>query len=53
MELLAMGKYGVYVWSSFGLAAMVVTVCVIQARRWHAAVVRDIARRLALMESSE
>jgi len=53
MEMLAMGKYGVYVWSSFGLAAIVVIVCTVQARRRHAAVIRDIARRLKLMESVE
>lgn len=53
MEMLAMGKYGVYVWSSFGLALIVVIVCTVQARRRHASVILDIARRLKRMESAE
>ncbi len=29
-EMLAMGNYGAYVWSSFGLTLIVLVVCVIQ-----------------------
>ncbi|MGB5246954.1 MAG: heme exporter protein CcmD [Woeseia sp.] len=53
MELLTMGKYGVYVWTSFGLAFMVVITCVVQARRRHQAVLRDIRNRLEIMGNTE
>ena len=53
MEALVMGKYGAYVWTSFGLALIVVIACVVQARRRHRAVIRDIARRRKLMENVE
>ena len=53
MEALAMGKYGPYVWSSFGLTLIVLVACVVQARRRHRAVLRDIARRRKLMETVE
>ncbi len=29
MEVLAMGGYGAYVWSSFGLTLIVVVICVV------------------------
>ncbi|NNE59545.1 MAG: heme exporter protein CcmD [Woeseia sp.] len=51
MELLAMGKYGVYVWSSFALALIIFVICTGQAWRRHKAVVRDIRRRLPMMEN--
>ncbi len=53
MEMLAMGKYGGYVWSSFALALIVLVACVVQARRRHRAVIREIAKRSKLMESVE
>ena len=53
MEALAMGKYGVYVWTSFALALIVVLICAVQARRRHREVIRDIARRMPLLEKSE
>lgn len=53
METLAMGKYGAYVWTSFGLALMVVGICFVQARRRETAVIRDIARRIELMGNTE
>jgi len=46
-----MGNYGPYVWSSFGLTALVVVVCVVQARRRHAAVIKDVTMRIRAMES--
>jgi heme exporter protein CcmD len=51
MEWLAMGKYGAYVWSSFGLTFAVVIICAVQARRRHDAVIQDIKRRIRIMES--
>jgi heme exporter protein CcmD len=53
MELLAMGKYGAYVWTSFGLALMVVVICLVQAQRRHSDVLRDIAKRIELMGNTE
>lgn len=46
MDILMMGKYGFYVWNSFGLTVFVVIICVVQAKRRHRAVLRDIARRI-------
>lgn len=53
MEKLAMGQYADYVWSSYGLALIVLVLCIVQARRRHRRVLRDITRRLRLMESNE
>lgn len=51
MEILMMGKYGAYVWSSFGITAVVIVVCVLQARRRHKMVLSDLKARLKAMES--
>ena len=51
-EMLAMGNYGVYVWSSFGLTLMVLIICVVQGRRRHARVLDDVRTRILAMESS-
>ncbi len=51
MEILLMGKYGAYVWSSFGITAVVLVVCVLQARRRHQIVLNDLKARLKAMES--
>ncbi|MGI9265625.1 MAG: heme exporter protein CcmD [Gammaproteobacteria bacterium] len=51
MENLAMGEYGIYVWSSFGLTFAVLAVCIVQTRRLHANVVADIRTRIKAMES--
>ena len=53
MDQLAMGNYGAYVWSSFGLALMVVVVCYVQGRRRHRKVTADLRRRIRAMESVE
>jgi heme exporter protein CcmD len=45
MEILAMGKYGAYVWSSFGITAIVMIICVVQARRRHQHVLSDLKTR--------
>ena len=51
--MLAMGDYGAYVWSSFGLTVIVLAVCVVQGRRRHRVVFEDIRTRIQAMESDE
>lgn len=51
MELLLMGKYGAYVWSSFAITAIVLIICVLQGRRRHRNVVNDLRARIRAMES--
>ncbi|MDX1405412.1 MAG: heme exporter protein CcmD [Woeseiaceae bacterium] len=53
MEILAMGKYGAYIWSSFGITLAVLVICVMQARKRHRAVLDDLEARLKLMESEQ
>ncbi len=50
MDILAMGGYGYYIWSSFGLGLAVLVITVVQARRHHDAVYREIEQRLKAME---
>lgn len=50
MEILAMGKYGAYVWSSFGITAIVLLVCVLQGRKLHKNVVNELRTRIATRE---
>lgn len=50
MDFLLMGKYGAYVWSSFGITAIVLVVCVLQARRRHRNVINELKTRLEAME---
>jgi heme exporter protein CcmD len=52
MELFMMGKYSVHIWSSFGITAIVIVICVLQARRRHQSVLQDIKTRLRAMESN-
>ncbi|MEX1266681.1 MAG: heme exporter protein CcmD [Woeseia sp.] len=51
IEKLAMGNYGLYVWSCYALTLIVVVLCSVQASRRHRAVYSDIVRRLKLKES--
>ena len=51
MESLAMGQYGAYVWSCFGLTFAVLAVCIVQARLRHRKVIAEIRARLQMMES--
>ena len=53
MEALAMGKYGVYVWSSFGLALVVVLFADWRARLRHKRVYRDIEVRIKALEERQ
>lgn len=50
-EAIAMGDYGAYVWSSFGLTLIVLVVCVVQGRRRHSRVINDVTTRIRAMES--
>jgi len=52
-DALAMGGYGAYVWSSFGLTLIVLLICVLQGRRRHKLVFNDIRTRIRAMESNE
>ena len=53
MDALAMGGYGVYVWSSFGLMFFAVIASVVQARARHHRTLRDITRRIKAREATE
>lgn len=53
MELLSMGEYGVFVWSSFLLTFLVVVIGTMQGRRRHRHVKETIARRLRIEEAVE
>lgn len=53
MEALAMGGYGAYVWSSFGLTFIVLVICVIQAKRRHTLIYNAIRTRLLAMETEQ
>jgi len=48
---MAMGGYGAYVWSSFGLTLIVLVVCMVQARRRHARVFNEVKTRINAMEA--
>jgi heme exporter protein CcmD len=50
MESLAMGGYGAYVWSSFGLMFAVVIVTIVQARVRHNKMLHEIKVRIEAME---
>ncbi len=53
MEILMMGKYSAHVWSSFGITAVVLIICVLQARRRHRIVLSDLKIRIMAMESEQ
>ena len=53
MEIFMMGKYSAHVWSSFGITAIVIVVCVLQARWRHQSVLHDIETRIRAMESEQ
>ncbi|MDH3639498.1 MAG: heme exporter protein CcmD [Gammaproteobacteria bacterium] len=45
-EFLHMGGYGFYVWTSYGLAALVLALNLVAAIRRRRSVVRQLSRRL-------
>jgi len=49
--MLAMGGYGAYVWTSFGLTLGVLIICVLQGRRRHSRVTSDVRTRIQAMEA--
>ena len=51
MEIFLMGKYSAHVWSSFAITAVVLIICVLQARRRHRNVISDLKNRIKAMES--
>ncbi len=53
MSGLAMGSYGVYVWSCFALTAVVLLICEWRARKRHKIVYRDIEVRVKALGDSE
>ena len=53
MEIFMMGKYSVHVWSSFGITAVVVIICMVQARNRHRNVLHDLKTRIKAMESEQ
>lgn len=53
MEALAMGDYGPYVWSSYLLTLIVVTIGMVQGKRRHRQIADDIRRRLRITEEAE
>ena len=53
MEIFMMGKYSAHVWSSFGITAVVLIICMLQARRRHRSVLSDLKTRLEAMESEQ
>ncbi len=50
-EMLAMGNYGAYVWSSFGLTLIVLLVCFVQSKQRHSKVLKDVKIRIRAMEA--
>lgn len=50
-EVLAMGGYGAYVWTSFGLTLVVLVICLLQGRRRHRHIVNDVRTRIRAMEA--
>lgn len=52
MEALAMGGYGVYVWTCFGLAAVVLIINEWRVRARQAAVYKEIEVRIKALEDS-
>ncbi len=53
MEELAMGGYGAYVWTCFGLTALVLIICEWRARLRHRRVFRNIEVRVKALGEKE
>jgi len=50
-DMLAMGGYGAYVWSCFGITLVVLVICVLQGRARHSRTLKEIGARIRAMES--
>ena len=53
MEMWSMGGYGAYVWTSYALTLGVVLACVVQGKRRHRRVVRELRARLSAVERNK
>jgi heme exporter protein CcmD len=53
MEIFMMGKYSAHIWSSFGVTALVLIICVVQARMRHQNVLSNLKTRIKAMESEQ
>ena len=53
MDGLAMGNYGAYVWTCFGLAALIVVINEWMARSRHRKVYRDVEVRIRALEEKQ
>jgi len=53
MEALSMGGYGAYVWSCYGLTAVVMIICEWRARARHRQVYRDIEVRIKALGDTQ
>lgn len=53
MEALAMGKYGIYVWSCFGITFVVVIAMDVLARARHRRIYREVEVRVKALEDRE
>ena len=53
MEALAMGKYGIYVWSCFGITFLVVIGMDILSRARHRRIYREVEVRIKALEDRE
>ena len=53
MELLEMGAYGAFVWSSYGLTLIVIVISTIQGRRRHRQITNSIRQGLRISETDE
>jgi len=52
-EFWAMGGYGLYVWGSFGVTALVMVMEVIQAKQRHKHTRESLRKQAAVQDSSE
>jgi heme exporter protein CcmD len=53
MEMLSMGDYGAYVWSSYFLTFIVVIISMIQGKRRHRRIEAVIRRTIQIKEGNE
>ena len=53
MDALAMGKYGIYVWSCFGITLLMVVAMDVMSRIRHKRVYREIEVRIKALEDRE
>ncbi len=51
MEAFAMGGYGNFVWSAYGLTIIVVAICILGGRVRHIKTISDVRRRIRAMEA--